>query len=140
MSDVMNPKSKDLVVRGEKLTIGEFKVRHFRVVAANMTLIMKVMNDSTATYKEYLSGFDGVSQIIQAVAAKPKTWVEDLSLSEGMEILETIVEVNKDSFLQRILPGVGRMADQFQGVKTETTTGGTPASSSSLPMDMDSKK
>lgn len=65
--------------------------------------------------------------LVALAARRPRAWVADLPIDEAIALAEALISVNADFFVQRVVPGVSRMA---RGLATRIA-GGTPSSGSS---------
>jgi hypothetical protein len=60
-------------------------------------------------------GGDGVLDLMVIGSKKPREWVENLEMDEGVELLTSIFEVNADFFIQRVLPLVNQKMEKTSG-------------------------
>lgn len=100
----MNPKSKNIEVAGKTLTATVFTVKTFRPIMHRVGLIMSLIkatssNDSNIIGTIAIDSYDGIIDIIKMNTKTENEFIESLELTEAIDVLNLIIEVNKDSFL-----------------------------------------
>lgn len=117
MSNELNllfPAGKQISIRDENLTIKPFKFgelpKVFKCIeplTASMAKMVADRNTSPQAIAMLLSeGGDSVLDLMVIGAKKDRTWIDDLEIDEGVEVLTSIFEVNADFFIQKVLPKV----------------------------------
>lgn len=61
-------------------------------------------NDISTVIMLFAEGGDGLIEVMAESIKAPKEFVENLDSDEGIKFLNTFLEVNKDFFIQRVLP------------------------------------
>lgn len=70
---------------------------------------------------------DGVLELLAITTRKDRTWVNDLSLDDAVQLAASVFEVNADFFVQRVVPGITRSADKLAPLISRLGTTPSPA-------------
>ena len=74
--------------------------------------------------------FNPVADTVAILVEKDREWVDDLDIDEMVRLLEVVIEVNVDFFIQKVLPSLSRLVKELGGVmKVPNLTGQTPSNS-----------
>ena len=117
------PAGKQICIRDENLTIKPFKFGELpKVFKAVETLsstignLMSERNTSPSTITALIAdGGDGIFELMVIGSKKDKAWIEELEMDEGVELLTTIIEVNADFFIQKVLPTLNKTLEKSTG-------------------------
>ena len=117
--EVLTPVAKELVLQNTKVTIRPFKFTQFFMVGKFLQQIRAKIGDINMEVVTDTSGvpvlkIDFIKLIAECgeemkglcilSSEKDATFIDSLDADEGIVLLATIFEVNKDFFFQKILP------------------------------------
>lgn len=117
------PTGKELSIRDENLTIKPFKFgelpRVFKAIEPLTVTLATMMStkqlDVSAIGTLLAEGGDNVLDLIAIGARKPRAWVDQLELDEGIDVLAAVLEVNADFFVHKVLPRLTQVMEKNGG-------------------------
>ncbi|MHB0992684.1 MAG: DUF6631 family protein [Burkholderiales bacterium] len=139
---VLFPEGKTVDVSGESITLKPFTFGQLPKVMTMISPIVKQMNQSgvagattaLATIESWVdlfaAGGEGVISFMAWATGKPREWFDVLSMDEGVVLMQTIIEVNSDFFVRRILPLIMPPAPVPEVVPEAVTQDGEQSSAS----------
>lgn len=112
------PKSIELTVGGEQLTITPIKVKELSSFTRAISPMMDTFNE--AGRDELISKliFNHTYSLIKATAIaarKTEDFVNQLDIDELVDLVTAIIEVNIDFFMQKVLPKITLAIDRLGG-------------------------
>lgn len=122
---VLIPEPVVVLVKGESITVKQMKMKQ-------LPKIMKVVApyyDSLKLTKEkamksggeldligiVMTYIEPVSDTVAILVEKDREWVDDLDIDEMVRLLELVIEVNVDFFIQKVLPSLSRLVKELGG-------------------------
>ena len=126
--ETLFPLGKQLTIRDVNLTIKPFRFGELsRVLKAadpifsSLFTALKQGNNQIEMITTIVAeSNDSIVDLIQISTKQPREWIEQLDIDEGVELFMSVLEVNGDFFVRRVLPGLN---DRMQKM---TQTGLTP--------------
>ena len=117
------PTGKEITIRDENLTIKPFKFgelpRVFKAIeplSASITALVQTQSFNASSIGFlFSSGGDGILDLLAVGTRKPRSWVDDLEMDEGIEVLTAVLEVNADFFIQKVLPRINEALEKSSG-------------------------
>jgi len=116
--DKLFPTGQIFEIKGTEIRITPFKLgelpRVFKVVEPITKLVLDAVGSSEnqmgSLSKIMVQGGDNVLDLIVIGSRQPRTWVDQLEMDEGVQILAAILEVNASFFVQKVLPLLSKVA------------------------------
>lgn len=126
--ETLFPLGKQLTIRDVNLTIKPFRFgelsRVFKaadpIFSSLFTALKQGNNQIEMITTIVAESNDSIVDLIQISTKQPREWIEQLDIDEGVELFMSVLEVNGDFFVRRVLPGLN---DRMQKM---TQTGLTP--------------
>lgn len=123
--DKLFPIGQSLDIQGVAIRITPFKIgelpRVFKVIEPITKLVMDAIGSDTnqmeSLSKIMVQGGDNVLDLLAIGSRQPRTWIDQLEMDEGVQLLAVILEVNASFFVQKVLPLLNK------AVKTVPQTG-----------------
>lgn len=88
---------KTISIRNENILITPVKVKHFKALGSAITPILS----SGMTVVDIIENVSSIKEVVKVLINKSSEWLDDLYLDEFIDISNSIMEVNKDFFIQR---------------------------------------
>lgn len=117
------PTGKEIRISDENLTIKPFKFgelpRVFKAIEPLTASLSKMFVEKQVDINTIASmiadGGDSVIDLMVIGSKKPREWVTELEMDEGVELLVSVIEVNADFFIQKVLPQMNAKMEAFNG-------------------------
>lgn len=117
------PAGQKLTIAGTELTITPFKLgelpKVFKVIDPITKLVMDAIgsdaNQMESLSKIMVQGGDNVLDLISIGTRQPRTWVDDLEMDQGVQVLAAVLEVNASFFVQKVLPLLNKAVKAVPG-------------------------
>lgn len=117
------PTGKEIRINDENLTIKPFKFgelpRVFKAIepltASLSKMFVEKQVDINSIAQMIAEGGDSVIDLMVVGSKKPREWVAELEMDGGVDLLITIIEVNADFFIQKVLPQMNAKMEAFNG-------------------------
>lgn len=124
MNDMTNevallfPQGKPVTLKGEIVIIKPFGFGKFPAVLKLMKGF-KPPEDGTQVNTINIAEMiadnaDGVMDLTALATGKPRAWLDDVGMDEGVVLLKTIIEVNADFFVKRLQPQTMKAVEELQ--------------------------
>ncbi|MFA7239370.1 MAG: hypothetical protein WC091_04600 [Sulfuricellaceae bacterium] len=130
MSDLATliPTPVELSLNGKTLSIVPFKIGILPEMARTCAPFMDAFKPGAPVDWLALTIEHGenVFAALALASGQPQTWVEGLTAEEAIRLAQTVIEVNADFFIRRVLPSLTAAAN---GLTLMITAGRTPSSS-----------
>lgn len=124
---VMFPQGKSLSIQDTNLTIKPFKFgelpkvfKAIEPISSTLFSALQGSNQFEMIAGMIANGGDSVIDLMVIGSRQPRDWIEQLDLDEGIELLTSIVEVNADFFIRKVLPGLNDRLEQLQAPDGKT--------------------
>ena len=101
-----------LDIAGERLSILPIKTRELPVMMKAISPILSEIQDGDIL-GALAANADALVAAVAIGSRKPREWVDDLDLDDLVELAGSVLEVNADFFVHRVLPG---MTKAMEGV------------------------
>lgn len=88
---------KTISIRNENILITPVKVKHFKALGSAIAPILS----SEMTVADIIENVSSIKEVVKVLINKSSEWLDDLYLDEFIDISNSIMEVNKDFFIQR---------------------------------------
>jgi len=103
------PQKNVIVINGEEIHIQQFKIGKLPLVLdAVQPMAHMLLNRDKKSPLDINSMLmlysDDCLKLMSVLAERPRAWVDQLEIDEGVELLTLQLEVNLDFFVQRVLP------------------------------------
>ena len=110
------PLGKEVTIADKALRITPFKLgelpRVFKVIEPITALVIEALgssqNQMASLTKIMVGGGDNVLDLIAIGSRQPRTWVDELEMDQGIDLLAAVIEVNASFFVQKVLPILNR--------------------------------
>jgi hypothetical protein len=142
MSDlsVLIPDPVVVMVKDESITVRQMKMKQLPKIMKVVAPYYGKLKESQEKAKKdkgeldllgiVMEYFDPVADTVAILVEKDREWVDDLDIDEMVRLLEVVIEVNVDFFIQKVLPSLSRLVKELGGVmKVPNLTGQTPSNS-----------
>jgi hypothetical protein len=142
MSDlsVLIPDPVVVMVKDESITVRQMKMKQLPKIMKVVAPYYGKLKESQEKAKKdkgeldllgiVMEYFDPVADTVAILVEKDREWVDDLDIDEMVRLLEVVIEVNVDFFIQKVLPSLPRLVKELGGVmKVPNLTGQTPSNS-----------
>ncbi len=122
---VLIPEPVVVLIKGESIVIKQMKVKQLpkimRVVAPYYESL-KLSKEEAIKNKGSLdllgivmTYIEPVSDTVAVLVDKDREWVDELDIDEMVRLLEVVIEVNVDFFIQKVLPSLSRLVKELGG-------------------------
>lgn len=125
--DAFPPQPVPVTAGGEQIDITPLKVGELPAFLRAVQPVASRLAGDVDWIALFAEEGERLLDLIALAARRPRVWVEGLPLDEAVALAEALLTVNADFFVQRVAPGVSRMA---RGLATRIA-GATPSSGSS---------
>lgn len=106
------PTGKQISINDENLTIKPFKFgelpKVFKAIGPLTSILGNLLQNRDVTFPAIASlimdGGDSIIDLMVIGSRKPRDWVDELEMDQGVEVLTAIFEVNADFFTRKVLP------------------------------------
>jgi hypothetical protein len=121
--DTLFPEEIELVVNGEIIKLGQFKMGHMKLVISLMKqifgIVVKHYDNSTLESSEALTeiaiaGWDDLVKLLSLNIKKDIEWVDELGYDKGLELILALVRVNFGFFISRVLPMLNQQIEEMK--------------------------
>ena len=111
--DILQPEPKIVCIQNEDIEITPLKFKQFGVFIRTVKPIVSCVNEMinqdesqmTVQIAELLSEHcDNVLKAVSIATGKSEDWVGQLNLADAIDLTQTVIEVNLDFFVQRMMP------------------------------------
>ena len=137
---VLIPEPVVVIVKGESITIRQMKMKQLpkimRVVAPYYESLKLTKEKATKNGGALdllgivMSYIEPVSDTVAILVEKDRAWIDELDIDEMVRLLELVIEVNVDFFIQKVLPSLSRLVKELGGaMKAPDLIGQTPSNS-----------
>ena len=117
------PVGKQISIKDENLTLKPFKFgelpkvfKAIETLSGTIGVLMRDRNVNPASITTLIAeGGDGILELMVIGSKKDKSWIEDLEMDEGVDLLTAIIEVNADFFIQKVLPTLNKTLEKSTG-------------------------
>lgn len=117
------PTGKEISISDANLTIKPFKFgelpKVFKAIEPLTPTLSRMFVEKQADVSTIASmiaeGGDSVIDLMVVGSKQPREWVTELEIDEGVELLVSIIEVNADFFIQKVLPRMNAKMEAFNG-------------------------
>ena len=121
--DTIFPQDRIVTIKDVEINIKPFKFgklpQVFRTIEPIAEIFQQLVKEEAGQLKLYSAliarGGDNVIELIVVGSGQERSWVCDLDLDEGIELLSAIVEVNSSFFIQKILPRLEQTLPKVTG-------------------------
>jgi len=117
------PTGKTISINDENLTIKPFKFgelpKVFKAIGPMTSTLGNLLQNRDASFAAIAGlitdGGDSIIDLMVVGSRKPREWVEELEMDQGVEVLTAIFEVNADFFIRKVLPLVNTKMEKASG-------------------------
>lgn len=117
------PIGKQISINEENLTIKPFKFgelpRVFKCIEPITGVLAQMLASGEVNAGSIAglvaNGGDSILDLIALGTKKPRGWVDQLEMDQGVELLVSIFEVNADFFTQKVLPTLNQKMEKTVG-------------------------
>lgn len=110
--DKIFPTGQTLTIKGVEITITPFKLgelpKVFKVIDPITKLVMDAIsseiNQLESLSKILVHGGDNVLELLVIGTHQPRSWIDQLEMDEGVQLLTAVLEVNASFFARKVLP------------------------------------
>lgn len=110
--EVLFPTGKEVTVQNTTIVIKPFKFgelsKVFKVIDPIIDPLFTALNTSTNQIqlisKIIVDSSESVMDLISISTKQPRDWIDSLEMDEGLQLFTTILEVNSDFFVHKVLP------------------------------------
>jgi len=127
LEDVLGIKEKKLNLQGQLVKIHPIRVRDLPKFLEKRTLVIDLFKNGDIA-GSLVKNFDEILELLCSVCSVERELVDNLELHELVELVEAIVELNKEGFFL-IMQKVEKIG--LDKIKKKAMNGATPSSSSS---------
>ncbi|QPC30981.1 hypothetical protein IS481_14745 [Caldimonas thermodepolymerans] len=119
MTSKLLPLTATVEVGGESITVREFGFGQIPTVAKHLAAVFS--NASIGPSGEInlpqliAQGGEDVMAILALAAGKPRSWLDTLSVDEGVGLLSAVIAVNKESFAKKLMPALSKLGAAAAG-------------------------
>ena len=108
---------KEITVGGETFTISPFTFGQLPKVAQCFAAIQSKMSSGNMIEIASAGGEDLLALLCISVK-KPRAWFDTLPSDEGLALMATVIEQNRDFFVQRMSPVLARLNQAVTGAQS----------------------
>lgn len=124
---------QEVAAGGETIAVSPFKLGQLPKVATAFAKIREVIGSGNMVEIASAGGDDLLDLLCLAVGRK-REWVDSLESDEGLDLMATVIAVNRDFFVQRMAPILQKLTSAVNGTAIPT---GAPSSDVSSTPAMD---
>jgi len=125
--ETLFPTGKEVTINGETLTIKPFRFgdlsKVFKAADPILGTLFTALSSGTTQFeaisKVMSEAGDNVVDLMIIGSKQPRSWVEDLDMEEGINLFISILEVNADFFVRKVLPGLNNRIEKLTGGQTQ---------------------
>lgn len=124
--ELMFPQGKELTVNGETLKIKPFTFGQFPKVLA----LLKGVNNETLVRQEdgtmkavkldtldlVMANSDKVVDLCVIATGKPRAFFDTMSVTDGIDLCQALIEVNADFFVKRLQPKMTESVERLSSL------------------------
>lgn len=123
--DALLPKSVDVKIGEETITISPFKFKAVKAVSAHVALFRAKLAEEDGeedaklgVMQLALDHTEEILDVIKLATGKDAAWCDELGMDNVLDLLGAIIEVNLDFFSRLLVPKVKAMSERIAaGVK-----------------------
>lgn len=117
------PQGKIITVGEKEFTIKPFKLGQLPSVFKCLEPISaklfsaisdQSINDPATIVNLVAVGGEHIMELIKIGTSETREWVEDLDLDQAVDLFTTIIEVNADFFIHKVLPKLNQQMDRVK--------------------------
>ena len=121
--ETLFPTGKTTTVRGVEITIKPFRFgdlsKVFKAADPILGTLLSALNAGNGQFeaisKVVAESGDNVVDLMVIGTKQPRAWVEELDMDEGIDLFISILEVNADFFVRKVLPGLNKRIEKAVG-------------------------
>lgn len=118
------PTGKEISINDENLTIKPFKFgelpKVFKAIGPLTSTLGNILQNRDINFSSIaaliMEGGDSIIDLMVIGSRKPRDWVDELEMDQGVEVLTAIFEVNADFFIRKVLPLVNTKMEKTSGL------------------------
>lgn len=110
MTSKILPLTATVEASGETITIRELGFGQLPAVARHMAAIFGNVGAGDINIPLLIAdGGEDIMAVLAMAAGKQRSWLDGISMEEGVELLTAVIAVNKESFAKKLLPALTKL-------------------------------